>query len=111
MNEVREKAVARLMELPTVISNAEERTAGSTWSLAAARDALTDAESAARISGECDGPNAEARAAQVRAKTISEREALRTAEHRHALNQAHLSALQSELVALHAVADLLRCAP
>ena len=110
MNE-RERAVARLMELPAAINEAEDWAVTSAWNLALSQDALADAESAARISGECDGPNAEARAAQVRAKTVTERLAVRTDEHKHAEARSHLSALQSELTALCAVADLLRGTP
>jgi len=111
MNETRERAVERLMALPAVINEAEEWAVTSAWNLALSQDALTDAESAARISGECDGPNAEARAAQARAKTVAERLDVRTDEHKHAEARSHLSALQSELDALRAVAVLLQGMP
>ena len=110
MNE-RERAVARLMELPAAICEAEAYAVSGAYCLAIGQDALTDAEAAARISGKCDGPNAEARAAQVRAMTVAERLTVRTDEHKHAEARSHLSALQSELTALCAVADLLRGTP
>lgn len=108
MNETRQLAVARLMQLPPEINDAEDWIIRTARVLATAQDALTDAESAALISGECDGKNAETRAAMVRARVIAERQAVRAAEQDHMEARSRYSVLQAELTALHAVADLLR---
>ena len=107
MNE-RERAVARLMELPAAINDAEDWIIRTARVLADVQEALADTEAAARISGKCDGPNADTRAALVRAKTVVERQAVRAAEQDHAEARSRHSVLQAELVALHAVAELLR---
>lgn len=100
--------INKLVSLPELIKEQEKAVINANLQVLASKDILTEAENVLILSGAIDGKNAETRTAQVRAKTVNEREGLQKAENLLNIERAKLNRLNNELVAYRAIAEMLK---
>lgn len=104
----RKQIIARLCELPDLIEAQEQVVINAYGQVQECKSILTEAEDVLLLSGAIDGKNAETRAAQLRAKTVNEREGLQKAENLLSAERAKLNRLNNELAVYRAIAGMLK---
>lgn len=100
--------IEKLSSLPGLIAEQEIDVINANLQVQESRSILTEAEDVLILNGQIDGKNAETRNAQMRAKTVSEREGLQKAENEVSIRRAKLSFLTNELAAYRAIAGMLK---
>ena len=100
--------IEKLSTLPELIAEQERAVINANLQVLASKSILTEAEDVLILSGAIDGKTAETRNAQLRAKTVSEREGLQKAENEVSIRRAKLSFLTNELAAYRAIAGMLK---
>lgn len=104
----KQEIINRLMALPNEIFAAESVLIAANEKVQEAKNALAIKEAELLTSGKIDGKNAEQRAAQLKALTEAERQAVAQAESEMPKVRAQLARLQNEFAALRAVAGMMR---
>lgn len=100
--------IEKLSSLPELIAEQEEAVIDANLQVQDSKNILTEAEDVLILSGAIDGKNAETRNAQLRAKTVSEREGLQKAENELSIDRARLNRLNNELAVYKAIAGMLK---
>ena len=100
--------INKLASLPELIAEQEKSVISAYQQVQDSKNILTEAEDVLILSGQIDGKNAETRKAQMRAKTVSEREGLQKAENQLSIDRARLNRLNNELAAYKAIAGMLK---
>jgi len=100
--------INKLASLPDLIEEQERAVINANLQVLASKDILTEAENVLILSGAIDGKNAETRNAQMRAKTVNEREGLQKAENLLSAERAKLNRLNNELAVYRAIAGMLK---
>jgi hypothetical protein len=100
-------AIERLLVLPGAAAVAELELLALEAEKQAAAAALQDREDELILTGQIDGKNAEVRAAQMRAVTITERHRLEEISRRIARQKVSIHHLQAEHASLRSVARIL----
>lgn len=104
----RNAIIARLLELPGEIKDAEDEVIEAVDILQGQKSKLTEKQDTLLLSGSIDGKNAETRNAQLREKTTDEQFSIRQAENDLSVAKAHLNHLLNEQSNLRAIAGLLK---
>lgn len=100
--------IEKLSSLPELIAEQERAVINANLQVQDSKNILTEAEDILLLSGQIDGKNAETRNAQMRAKTVSEREGLQKAENQLSIDRARLNRLNNELAVYKAIAGMLK---
>ncbi len=100
--------INKLASLPELIEEKERDVIHAYWQVQDSKAILTEAEDVLILSGTIDGKNAETRNAQMRAKTVNEREGLQKAENLLSAERAKLNRLNNELAVYKAIAGMLK---
>ncbi len=100
--------IEKLSSLPELIEEQEKVVIAAYQQVQESKIILTEAEDVLFLSGQIDGKNAETRTAQVRAKTVNEREGLQKAESLLSAERAKLNRLNNELAVYKAIAGMLK---
>lgn len=100
--------INKLVSLPELIEAQEKAVSAVYQQVQDSKNVLTEAEDVLFLSGQIDGKNAETRAAQLRAKTVNEREGLQEAENLLSAERAKLNRLNNELAVYRAIAGMLK---
>ena len=100
--------INKLVSLPELIEAQEKAVSAVYQQVQESKIILTEAEDVLFLSGQIDGKNAETRTAQVRAKTVNEREGLQKAESLLSAERAKLNRLNNELAVYKAIAGMLK---
>lgn len=100
--------INKLVSLPELIEAQEKAVSAVYQQVQDSKNVLTEAEDVLFLSGQIDGKNAETRAAQLRAKTVNEREGLQKAENLLSAERAKLNRLNNELAVYRAIAGMLK---
>ena len=100
--------INRLIDLPHEIEAAEKEVIKTANKAREAKETLTAKEDMLLVNGLIDGKNAETRAAQLRAQTTVERQAVQHAENELSVTRAYLNKLLNTQANHRAIAGLLR---
>jgi len=100
--------IEKLSSLPELIAEQERAVINANLQVQDSKNILTEAEDVLILSGQIDGKNAETRNAQMRAKTVSEREGMQKAENQLSIDRARLNRLNNELAVYKAIAGMLK---
>ncbi len=100
--------INKLASLPDLIEEQEKVVIAAYQQVQESKSILTEAEDVLFLSGQIDGKNAETRNAQMRAKTVNEREGLQKAENLLSAERAKLNRLNNELAVYKAIAGMLK---
>ncbi len=100
--------INKLFSLPELIEAQEKAVSAVYQQVQDSKNVLTEAEDVLFLSGQIDGKNAETRNAQMRAKTVNEREGLQKAENLLSAERAKLNRLNNELAVYKAIAGMLK---
>jgi hypothetical protein len=100
--------INKLASLPDLIEEQEKVIIAAYQQVQESKSILTEAEDVLFLSGQIDGKNAEIRNAQMRAKTVNEREGLQKAENLLSAERAKLNRLNNELAVYKAIAGMLK---
>lgn len=100
--------INKLYNLPKLIEEAENKVIASNEMVLHAKALVLSIEDRLLLEGAIDGKNAEARAAQMREKTFTERRNIQPCENQLSIDRACLNRLNNELAVCKAIAGILK---
>lgn len=104
----KQEIISRLWELPGEIEEQENKVITAYEMVQFTKDLVAGIEDKLILEGVIDGKNAEARAAQLREKTFTERRNIRPCENQLSIERASLNKLLNTQANYRAIAELLK---